>query len=325
MGVFFANVTSWSGKARRYFRDALPATDVAFGVVETHLDKDDSTDALADVAGWGWRPVALPARATGRGGTSAGVLAATRKNIRASSHRHLAADPVMAIGYKPSEGGGPINFFDFTSVTVELSSGPFTVIFLYLTHGIELKGLNLYKLGQVGALLLSVGSSWAVLADWNMDPATLQGSGWVEGVGGQICLPQGADVTCTSGAGRRIDFAVLSRAAARQAELLEVVHEVPWGPHFGLRLVLQGRAPVADICRMRTPKAFIQPSPLQKQADPLSKRSARRAREAAEAEAGGDRAGVAGAAAGGGDPCGSPGGAALERQVPEGAGTSEDK
>ena len=51
------------------------------------------------------------------------------------------------------------------------------------------------------------------VADWNLSPAELQESQWLQTVGGRIVVPSNSTITYHGGNGSLIDYAVLSDSA----------------------------------------------------------------------------------------------------------------
>ena len=80
------------------------------------------------------------------------------------------------------------------------------------------------------------GAPWTMLGDFNCTPADMGSSTWPTATGARIAAPTDADVTCTSGSGRVIDYMMYSDSAGPFIRGLEVVRQVPWGPRLGLRL-----------------------------------------------------------------------------------------
>eukprot|EP00969_Alexandrium_andersonii_P299332 13232902-Alexandrium_andersonii.AAC.1 len=74
----------------------------------------------------------------------------------------------------------------------------------YLTHGIGPKQQNLQLLRSISAYLDLCSLPFIVAADWNMEPAELESSGWIAYHRASVVLPEGVEATCTSG--RLLDY-----------------------------------------------------------------------------------------------------------------------
>ena len=97
---------------------------------------------------------------------------------------------------------------------------------------------NLRLLLQLQQALASTAAPWIAIGDWNCTPEELAAANWDLQLSADILKPKGGDITCTSGKGRLLDFALQSKSAAGLVEEFSIVRRVPWGPHFGLRLRL---------------------------------------------------------------------------------------
>eukprot|EP00959_Pyramimonas_sp_CCMP1952_P322789 6754623-Pyramimonas_sp.AAC.1 len=70
------------------------------------------------------------------------------------------------------------------------------------------------------------------MADWNMTPEELWGSGWPSFVRGHIAVPPG-EFTNSGGTGRILDFGVVSEHLASLVKL-SLDQKGPWAPHLGI-------------------------------------------------------------------------------------------
>ncbi|CAK0887691.1 unnamed protein product, partial [Prorocentrum cordatum] len=87
-----------------------------------------------------------------------GVIAGVRRHIKSHSFKDLCRIDEQQVGAGRLDGllkgGGPIDFWDFAPVAVELAgSMDFIFVALYLTPGEKLMGVNAEKLTNLGAFL----------------------------------------------------------------------------------------------------------------------------------------------------------------------------
>ena len=84
-------------------------------------------------------------------------------------------------------------------------------------------------------------------ADFNFPPSlwqdlTLHGGGiWIKQLGASVVIPQGSSHTCRTGRGQKpdiIDYFMVSACIRPLIQRCEVIKSVPWGPHYGVKLVL---------------------------------------------------------------------------------------
>ena len=84
-------------------------------------------------------------------------------------------------------------------------------------------------------------------ADFNFPPSlwqdlSLHGGGiWTKQLGASVVIPEGSSHTCRTGRGQKPDIIDYFTVSARIRPLIqkcEVIKSVPWGPHWGVKLVL---------------------------------------------------------------------------------------
>ena len=71
---------------------------------------------------------------------------------------------------------------------------------------------------------------------------TLHGGGiWTKQLGASVVTPEGSSHTCRTGRGQKpdiIDYFMVSACIRPLIQKCEVIKSVPWGPHYGVKLVL---------------------------------------------------------------------------------------
>ena len=114
---------------------------------------------------------------------------------------------------------------------------------------------NLKILLEMQQALRSLAIPWVALADWNCTPDELAAANWDFHLDADILRPHTCDSTCVSGQGRLLDYALVSKSARGLVDSLQVVNEVPWSPHAGLRLRLCKHPRSICIRCLKTPAA----------------------------------------------------------------------
>ena len=88
-------------------------------------------------------------------------------------------------------------------------------------------------INELGNLVRSVKGSWMIVGDWKLTPGSLATSGCPSFVKGTI-VHTGMN-TCRLGQGSNFDYGLVHHEMA-EATRVEVVDNVPWGPHKGIRV-----------------------------------------------------------------------------------------
>jgi ribonuclease HI len=128
-----------------------------------------------------------------------------------------------------------------------------TVMFVevYLVSGEGLRGANLEILRQLQVLIRMVKMPTLIAGDWQCEPYQLQALQWLA-INDLEVWSAGALATCSSGPGRELDFFVANRSmaaiilpelasAGSRRGIAELIDNVPWSPHSGIKLNLQSR------------------------------------------------------------------------------------
>ena len=84
-------------------------------------------------------------------------------------------------------------------------------------------------------------------ADFNFPPSlwqdlTLHGGGiWIKQLDASVVIPEGSSHTCRTGTGQKpdiIDYFMVSACIRPLIQRCEVIKSVLWGPHYGVKLIL---------------------------------------------------------------------------------------
>ena len=119
--------------------------------------------------------------------------------------KHLAAQLMQETDLALEAGNK-----DWAFAGIALKGASFLLGAVYLEDGQGLQGDNLLRLEAIRRFLAGAGRPFVLLGDFNMTPEELAGGGWLDGLGAGILKPHDLAATCTSGAGRMLDFGVAS-------------------------------------------------------------------------------------------------------------------
>ena len=222
--IFFGNITSWSLKAKQ--RILSQEVDIC-GVAEHHQGPEHWLQFKVDWLTAGWQPVIANARCNETGGTTGGVALAFRKHLSRldapGNHDHR-----------------------WTASIFQAKNTEMLLVMLYLQVGEGPTGYtNRQVLTEVGALILTLNIPYIVMGDFNCEPEELLETTWLRRIKGNILATP--DATISSGS--VLDYAILSHSLWGRMEL-EVQHDVPWGPHYGLLGTLHLDGPLLQPCEM---------------------------------------------------------------------------
>lgn len=116
---------------------------------------------------------------------------------------------------------------------------PLIVACVYAKDGEGPRGReNLNLLLQLQQSLNSTAIPWIAVGDWNCSPEELAAANWDQHLSADILRPKGGDITCISGRGRLLDYALLSKSACGLVTDIRIINGGPWSPHAGLRISL---------------------------------------------------------------------------------------
>ena len=221
--IFWGNTTSFGPSVSTYVKGSK-YTLAGYG--ETHKSKEKEINKeRTDLALAGRRTWWNPARDTSEGGTTGGVMATCKHRVQ--------ADEVVAPG-GPTDVG--TRRPDVMAVALKLRGMVITVIFVYLTCGIGLAGEdNVQTLLAINEIIQYICTPWIILGDFNIPYEVLANSEWIKTWKGNVCVPTGGTITCRSTAkagGSMIDLGVFSAGALALLIGFEIVHFVPWSPHY---------------------------------------------------------------------------------------------
>ncbi len=230
--VFFANVTQWSEHAENYL---VGCGDDAVLAAELHVKRRDVDKVLKLAGKNGWNATVGPARQSTKSlpGSNAGVLAQVHGRWRSTPW----AECVDQRGHV-----GPWHNLIGRSATingieVQLMSG-------YFDCQEGLSGTNWYILARVEQVT-GVGRDPFVLAvDANKSPEAfrVEAAAWLARNRATIVTASNVQYTCkTAAGGSMLDYFIVSDRVAGLIASCEAITDVPWGPHFGIRLILNAR------------------------------------------------------------------------------------
>ena len=222
---YYANVSKWSMKAKEFFGNQWAEAHFLAGV-ETHKEGKAHNLLLKQVDRMGFRTVGRPAVPTNRSeyGNSGGNFVATSRGV--ASYGCGPLDKAKIFGPPPHKRCWSARF-------IRAGQRDILVGVVYLPPGEENQDRRADAINELGNLVRSVKGSWLIVGDWNLSPENLAASGFPNFVKGTIVHT--GETTCRQGQGTNIDYALVHHEMA-EATKVEVVSNVPWGPHKGIKV-----------------------------------------------------------------------------------------
>ena len=233
VNILQCNVTTWSEHARHYI---LTCDVDATLISETHLRRDGLLSAVTEAKKSGWSGAGSAATNTANNGTSAGVLTLVRKRWF-SKPLSICSDDAGILCPSPRLAGRVIRVMgrEILLLTAYFEHSAFfrNDINANLIH-------NVCFSREIGGIPSFCG------ADFNFPPSlwqdlSLHGGGiWIKQLGTSV-IPEGSSHTCRTGRGQKpgiIDYFMVSACIRPLIQKCEVIKSVPWGPHYGVKLVL---------------------------------------------------------------------------------------
>ncbi|CAK0893371.1 unnamed protein product, partial [Prorocentrum cordatum] len=219
--LVYGNISCWGPQAERWLAET-PADVVV--LVETRVRGVKYTQMCAAARRLGWKAVGGEADATEASSTSAGVVIFARARLGLAS-----------LCLEASGGWTSSSCSRWCVATLRLRHVTLTIVPIYMVSGEELGGRNLKLLSQVGARLGQLAGPLFIVGDWQSLSSELATTGFMAALG-LVEVQSGLQVTCTGGrgAGRAIDFALVSSSFASAVQFAGVDVSAPWGTHLAL-------------------------------------------------------------------------------------------
>jgi hypothetical protein len=186
----------------------------------------------------GWSCAASPAEPSESGPASGGCAVAARRGIGVADE--LCAQVPAAIRHR----------FHISTVGAILRGG-LHLGAVYLKDGVGIDDANLDTLQHIAGVLRQVRGPWVLGGDWNVAPAALLATGWLELVGGVIITQDSP--TCGSNV---YDYFVVKQGFAAAVAGIQRVDDAGLNPHWPCRLLIRGDA---RSCRVRQ---LVRPLPV---------------------------------------------------------------
>ena len=239
ISLFYGNVNRYTDKAERFVHDA------EFDVVlygEHHLRGDMLGCATKELVKHKWHVTAseaLPSKES-EDGTNGGTFAAAKA--------HLSSSP-FANDIPAGKGVARCKSIDVSGRVLHLMGGDIMVFSGYARNGDTQHIVDEVKKRTANGRI-----PFIIMADFNIPFETMKEQQWVSDLRAVAFAPTGGDISCHLGRGSLIDYAIVSLQLVGYVAELALVTDVPWGPHDGLRLMLE-RDPMAARVRMVPHKA----------------------------------------------------------------------
>ena len=254
VNILHCNVTAWSEHARHYI---LTSNFDATLVSETHLGRDRVLSAVAEARKSGWAGTGSAATNTVNNSTSAGVLALVRKRWFSKPLSTCSADAGILCP-NPRQAGRVIRVMGRENL----------LLTAYFEHPVGFRNdINANLMHDVCFLTRDGKFPFILGAGFNFPPSlwqdlSLQGGGiWIKQLGASVVTLEGSSHTSRTGRGQKpgiIDYFMVSACIRPLVQKCEVISSVPWGPHHGVKLVLNvyfesvlSRQLIGKISRLR--------------------------------------------------------------------------
>ncbi len=230
------NPNSWTG-AMKYLD--VTAADAVL-IQEARKLAAHKAAAEREAARAGWRTSITAAEATDAGGTTAGLAVAVRRHIGLARLGGATEDDdvEMASRVHVRWMGG-------------VMKGGLHLITAWPHNSEGITERNLDILDRVAQVISSIRGPWVAGADWNMSPATLAATGWLDLVDAVAVVPDGC--TCLESV---IDYFVVPRSLLHAVAGISIVEDAGFHPHKPVRMYLRADARSLKVRRMRRPTPF---------------------------------------------------------------------
>ena len=232
--LLYANISEWGPKTEKFLAETK--YDVIM-LVEHRLSMNQLQDKAVMVAKLGYR---MAATCAGKAKTenSGGAMVLCKK--------HLAAWPTARApllydgGAKPTHAHG----HDWMSLQLHLQGTVFHLYVVYMTNSLGPKGVNVTKLTQISNSMDHCRGPCVLIGDWNMEVEEVMTTGLFTQSSVKEFQPlvPHTPLTCTTGKGRVIDFALANYRARTLMTDVVVDTESPWKTHKALTFGLKKKA-----------------------------------------------------------------------------------
>jgi len=201
-----------------------------------------------------WAAASCGYRQCGKSGLSAGMLMMTKRNrdviLPNIDDEGITGDPRMISAILRGD----------TEVILQ---------HVYGHVGVGLVGGNYEMIRDIGAATDGGRRFVIAMGDYNIKPEILEASGLLEAFGLTLIRPDNVDITCTSGEGAMLDYALATTNFVSAVVSLKADTTIPWGPHYGLRIRFK-----TDTSAIRIPE-IVRPVVFDKAVEQLEKKGLR--------------------------------------------------
>ena len=236
----------WGDKAKTALNDDS-ASDM-FIMVEHHEPVERVQVARSAAKNRGWLSRWTPATSSGAGGTHGGTAIFTRSTYQTAG---LYAGDAVPVDMQTTAEGKET---DFTVTIVQLRGMQVAFLAIYFDDTVGMAEGNLAKAAALSEVIGMLNCPWCITGDWNMTPAELASTGWVDEIHGRLLCPKDVEATCSSGQGRLLDYAVISPLLVPHVQSFGEDPQAAWKPHLGLRLVLDRHPRLVMYPQLKKPQ-----------------------------------------------------------------------
>lgn len=225
--LYYANVTSWSSKAKNYL---LTRPAHLLMAVEHHQVGEGANTAQDELQMGGWHINWQDATITPEGGTQGGVFIGYRKNLNAFD------------ACKQQTPRWTANLLRLNGRTLLLA-----VVYLYPGQTAT-SPQNRQVLAELAGLIQSLSIPYLLVGDWNLEPEQLKESQFTRRIKGHVAATGAATINT----GAELDYVIHSMClvglVAVQRDL-----SVPFKPHYGLVVQLSTKDMGIEVPMLKVP------------------------------------------------------------------------
>ena len=240
--LLFVNITTWGSKAASTLTANTFKDDLVL-LAEHHMKEEKIQRMVGHARRQNWQAVVSPARKKGRGTTGGEAI---------FYRQHLDVRPAPLPVSLPTVGRG------FAMAVWRLRRCEVLVVTGYVRPWVTDEAKTVWR--AMAARIHTMGLPVLLAGDWNMEKERLMATGWPGKLGlVPIQTTPSEHPTCTlggQGAGTAIDYFLVSEAIAELVVRSEVVKDLGFRPHYGVRLFFRGRP--RDLWRrqLRVPRPW---------------------------------------------------------------------
>ena len=240
--ILYSNITSYSPHVKNYISNINEKEYHALALTEVH--KDDELSVTGHLSTQGFTAsynVPEPTTAKNHGGECVAI------------RKHFNSSPI-----KPEIIEAMNQHFKthlrFAARTIRFKGLEVLLITVYLWDSEGLTPRNTQILQQIKMLVSLTGLPFICVGDFNIHCDEFSQSEWPEFLSCEVIHPGGT--TISSAEDRPIDFVLVSYSISKLINKVEIIHQVPWGPHYALSISVKANVKLVTGQVLCVPKAL---------------------------------------------------------------------